>query len=206
MDEKFKKALIQNVCEIENIFNVANIVKDNKMTRYYMPMLLSDIHYLTKMLIDDNTPFHLCALILRNILEQYIEFLYCQEDAEYMEKYFSINLPLNTEVDKDYLESQVKALKKICGEDRFGIGKDSQRMSISAMSKCLEGDIIKKDKKLYQTYSLLSDVCHNSYYVKYLSIVSGSNILNEFREVFASILLSLIDNIKQSVELPNNAV
>lgn len=207
MDENLKKILIQNVCEIERIFKAVNIVEDNKMTRYYMPIFLEDIRCLTNMIIDDSIPFHFCALILRNILEQYIEFLYCQGNAEYMEKYFSINLAPNTKkLDAKDLESLVTALKKICGEDRFGIGEANKRMSISAMTKDLESGVDKKDQKLYQTYSLLADVCHNSYYVKYLDSVSGSNILTEYREVFAGILLGLIEIIKHSVKMPDKVV
>ena len=99
-------------------------------------------------------------LIIRNMLEQLIEFLYLLKNPHHAEEY------LGQTINFEELNRKQSLVKKeeLFGEKRYN--KDGKfRPSVSEMAQ----DIGEKNSKnqnltLYKLYQILSEQCHNSYF------------------------------------------
>ena len=104
-------------------------------------------------------------LIIRDMLEQLVEFLYLLKNPHRTEEYLGCTINLEEVVNIQSLIAKTKSL----GEKRYN--KESHgRPSVSEMAK----DIGEKHSpegtlNLYGLYQLLSDECHNSYYFSLLA-------------------------------------
>lgn len=96
-------------------------------------------------------------LIMRNMLEQLIEFLYVQKNKHLIDEY------LGLKIDIDKLK---EPHTPVDGERRFGQNRyTGSRATISKMAKDI-GEYQSADgaMTLYDVYCILSEKCHNSYF------------------------------------------
>lgn len=96
-------------------------------------------------------------MIIRDMIEQVIEFIYVMKNKAMIPDYLGINAPSN----KLSSQNPIKGFRKLAG-GRFSDG----RKTVSEMAI----DIGEK-KSLYELYQLFSDKCHNSYYFSVLESV-----------------------------------
>lgn len=96
-------------------------------------------------------------LILRNMLEQFIEFLYVQKKRHLVDEY------LGLKIDLDALREKHTPVE---GERNFGKKRyTNNRPSVADMAKNIkEYKATVGTMTLYDTYCVLSERCHNSYF------------------------------------------
>lgn len=104
-------------------------------------------------------------LIIRDMLEQLIEFLYLQKKPDLSDEY------LGLKIDLEALDRKTSIVKKeeMFGDKRYLNG----RPSVSEMAKEID------EKKtgdgrltLYKLYQILSEHCHNSYFSSFLDDIN----------------------------------
>lgn len=140
--------------------------EEKKLSQFkanFIKNLLEDILFL----IDSDGQMNFCMrngnLIIRNMVEQLIEFLYVLRHQELIEEYFGekIAKPIPT---------SVVQLSKELGKLRF----EPERKKIYEMAKDINQ--IKSssgEMTLYDLYTMLSETCHNSYFISWLETVEG---------------------------------
>ena len=103
-------------------------------------------------------------LIMRNMLEQLIEFLYVKKNSHLVDEYLGLKIDLNVLQDKH---------SPVDGERTFGKKRYLEnRPHISEMVKDIgEFKTTKDSLSLYDVYCILSEKCHNSYF---------DSLLNDF--------------------------
>lgn len=110
-------------------------------------------------------------LIIRDMLEQLIEFLYIQKKPDLSDEY------LGLKIDLEALDRKTSIVKKeeMFGDKRYLNG----RPSVSEMAKEIEEKNTCVGKlTLYKLYQILSERCHNSYFSSFLDDInkSGSGV------------------------------
>lgn len=108
-------------------------------------------------------------LIIRDMLEQLIEFLYLQKNPHLADEY--LGLKINFEA----LERKTSIVKKeeLFGEKRYLNG----RPSVSEMAKEIDEKKPGDTKlTLYKLYQILSERCHNSYFSSFLDDINKSGL------------------------------
>ena len=110
-------------------------------------------------------------LIIRDMLEQLIEFLYLLKNPHLAESYLGLTINF-----AEYNRKQ-SAIKKeeLFGEKRYNKGMDS-RPSVSDMAKAIgEKSSGNGNLTLYKLYEILSERCHNAYFSALLDDVNKVN-------------------------------
>lgn len=123
----------------------------------FIKKFLDDIIFLND-LSGKNDFYHRYGyLILRNMLEQLIEFLYVQKNKHLVDEY------LGLKIDLDALKEKHTPVE---GERRFGKERYiNNRPSIAEMTKDIkEYKTTVGTMTLYDVYCILSERCHNSYF------------------------------------------
>lgn len=123
----------------------------------YSEHLLEDIKLLNEM--SGNKLFKLrhANIIMRDMLEQVIEFIYLMKHPETIPEYRGANIDIR----KISTDDPVKGMH-ILGNERFAYG----RKTVSAMAKEInERQSNTNQLALYELYQLLSEECHNSYFI-----------------------------------------
>lgn len=158
-----------DVSVIEALATVLNIATNehklaigtNEENKYLFRMnfiqkFSSDVIFLND-LSDNDVFYHRHAdLIMRNMIEQLIEFLYVSKNEELINEYLGLSINLNELSKKSVVESE-----KSFGGERF----TEKRTSIAKMAKDLgEYNVTKGTMTLYDVYAILSEKCHNSYF------------------------------------------
>lgn len=123
----------------------------------FIKKFLDDVMFLND-LSGRNDFYHRYGyLILRNMLEQLIEFLYVRKNEHLVDEYLGLKINLDAFNEK---------LTPVEGERRFGQKRyTNNRQSVADMARD-----IKEYKEtvgimtLYDVYSILSEQCHNSYF------------------------------------------
>lgn len=135
-------------------------------------------------------------LIIRNMLEQLIEFLYLLKNPHHAEEYLGLTINF------DELNRKQSLVKKeeLFGEKRYN--KDGKsRPSVSEMTQDIgEKSSNNQNLTLYRLYQILSEQCHNSYFSSLIddvnkvhhSIPNGGLSENQLRDVhiMSTIVLS----------------
>ena len=130
-------------------------------------------------------------IIIRDILEQTIEFLYLIKNPDLVDEYFGLKIDLNLINER---ESPLDNLKQFV-RNRF-VGK---RLRISDMARDIEEYSSTDDKlALYSIYRILSEECHNSYYTSMLNEVD--EVSNEFT------IVALIDEQRMYLNWITNSL
>ena len=118
--------------------------------------LLDDVYFLNKSSVQSIFKARHANIILRNMLEQVIEFIYLMKHTELITCYLGVNF----DTTKLTTRNPIKGIHKL-GSKRFGDG----RKSVSEMAQDINEKISSKnDIQLYDLYQLLSEECHNSYF------------------------------------------
>ena len=108
-------------------------------------------------------------LIIRDMLEQLIEFLYLQKNPQFTDEY------LGLKIDLEALERKNSIVKKeeLFGEKRYLNG----RLPVWEMAKEIGEKSAGEGKlTLYKLYQLLSEHCHNSYFSSFLDDINKSDL------------------------------
>lgn len=122
----------------------------------FIQKFTSDIIFLND-LSDKDVFYHRHAdLIMRNMIEHLIEFLYVSKNPGLIYEYLGYSIKLNELPKKNVVESE-----KSFGGDRFV----TRRAKIAQMAKDIgEYKATKGTMTLYDVYVILSEKCHNSYF------------------------------------------
>lgn len=110
-------------------------------------------------------------LIIRDILEQLIEFLYILKNPHLSEEYLGLTINL------EEVKRKQSIVKKegLFGEKRYNKGSDG-RPSVSDMAKAIgEKSSADGSLTLYKLYQILSEQCHNAYFSSLLDDVNKVN-------------------------------
>ena len=136
----------------------------------YIKKFTDDIFFLND--LSGNSNFHVryANLILRNMVEQLIEFLYISKHTELVDEYLGSKISTDNSNKKKFI---VTALRRF-GDYRFS----NRREEVSKMAADIKEKYTKKKNPLtlYNMYSILSDRCHNSYF---------SSLLDDFAKAFS---------------------
>ena len=107
-------------------------------------------------------------LIIRDMLEQLIEFLYLLKNPHHAEEY--LGLTINFEEIKR--KQSIVKKEELFGEKRYNKGSDG-RPSVSDMAKTIgEKSLTDGSLTLYKLYQILSERCHNAYFSSLLDDVN----------------------------------
>lgn len=107
-------------------------------------------------------------LIIRDMLEQLIEFLYLLKNPQFAEEYLGLT------IDFESLNRKKSVVKKeeLFGEKRYNRGMDG-RPSVSDMAAAIgEKSSGNGNLTLYKLYKILSERCHNAYFSSLLDDVN----------------------------------
>lgn len=132
-------------------------------------------------------------MIIRDMIEQVIEFIYLMKNKNTIPDYMGMNTTNNA------LSSQniIKEFHKLAG-GRFSDG----RKSVSEMAQDIgEKNSSPNHRALYEMYQLLSEECHNSYFFSYLDSVGDIETGKEtvaLTEEQAQNLLIVIDRFMET--------
>lgn len=118
--------------------------------------LLEDVEFLNT--LSGNSLFKIrhANIIMRDMLEQVIEFIYLIKHPEIISEYFGSNI----DTDKLLKHKPIKGIHKL-GNERY----TDSRKSVSEMARDInEKNTTPNRPALYDMYQLLSEECHNSYF------------------------------------------
>lgn len=118
--------------------------------------ILEDIVFLNGLSGNKSFRIRHANIIIRDMLEQVIEFIYLMKHEEKIYEYLGLNID-ETSLSE---EEPVEAIKKL-GKQRFTGG----RKSVFFMAKDI-GEAVStlEQMALYDLYRILSEMCHSSYY------------------------------------------
>lgn len=161
------RQLLKSLQGKEKILNTVEFIKIS-----FSENLLEDIEFLNSLSGNPIFKIRHADMILRDILEQVIEFIFLMKHPDTISDYLGLNIDDNSEKSSD----PIKEIHKI-GCKRFKDG----RKSVSAMAK----DIGEKESSsnritLYDIYQLLSEACHNSYFFAGLDDAETAETGKEF--------------------------
>lgn len=124
--------------------------------------ILEDIELLNKLSGNPLFKIRHANLIIRDMIEQVIEFIYLMKNKNMIPDYMGVNSTINA-----LSSNPIKEFHKLAS-GRFSDG----RKSISEMARDIgEKKSLPNHPALYELYQLLSEECHNSYFFSYLDNV-----------------------------------
>lgn len=151
----------------EEILNTIEFIKIS-----FSESLLEDIEFLNSLSGNPIFKIRHAYMILRDMLEQVIEFVFLMKHPDMISDYLGLNIDDNSEKSFD----PIKEIHKI-GSERFKDG----RKSVSAMAKDIgEKESSSNRMTLYDMYQLLSEACHNSYFFAGLDVIETVETGKEF--------------------------
>ena len=119
-------------------------------------------------------------LIIRNMLEQLIEFLYLKKNPQYAEDYLGLSINFD-EVNR---KTSIINKESLFGNKRYHKASDG-RPSVSEMAQDIgEKGSANDNLTLYKLYQILSEQCHNSYF---------SSLVDDVNKVHSSISTSRLN-------------
>ena len=165
-----KSDILENLKqEISNI-NKTLLSKIKKQTDFlystefikitYSENLIEDIDFLNEMSGSPNFKVRYANMIIRDVLEQVIEFIYLLEHTDLIEQFLGANI--NTvDLDEENLIDEYLQF----GGKRYNGG----RKRVSQMASSInENTSVDNTLSLYDIYRILSEQCHNSYFLSTL--------------------------------------
>lgn len=118
--------------------------------------LLEDINYLTTLSGKEIFKPRYAYMILRDMVEQVIEFIYLMKHPDLIAEFMGALIDNNTIT----TNTPVKSTHRL-GNERYSGG----RKSVSEMARDIgEKGVSEKQPALYDVYQILSEECHNSYF------------------------------------------
>lgn len=146
-----------------------------------------DVFFLNKHSEDETFSRRNGNLIIRNMLEQLIEFLYLLKNPYHAEEYLGLTINFK---ELNRKQSLVKK-EELFWEKRYNKNGKS-KLSVSEMAKEIgEKSSTNGNLTLYKLYQILSELCHNSYFSSLLddvnkvhqSISNGGLNENQIRDI-----------------------
>lgn len=132
--------------------------------------ILEDIELLNKLSGNPLFKIRHANIIIRDMVEQVIEFIYLMKNKNMISDYMGVNSTVNASS-----PNPIKEFRKLASE-RFSDG----RKSISEMARDIgEKKSLPNHPALYELYQLLSEECHNSYFFSCLDSVEEVEAGNE---------------------------
>lgn len=200
--ENLKSEIAQKNKELLSVLQKSD---DVLCTKEYLKIafseaLLDDIDFLTTLSGNDKFKSRYADLIIRNLIEQVIEFIYLLKNPEkipdfiglnYNDKNFSINYN-DGKLSDNYIENFRRF-----GSLRYSKGRPSvSKMADNISEKKSHDNTI----SLYELYILFSEDCHNSYYFSTLTALEYEDFcaLTEFQTSF---LITVIDRFLKAYRL-----
>lgn len=105
-------------------------------------------------------------MIIRNMCEQIIEYIFNMNNFKCLKNYFGVDLALEDDMKS---ESNSFEVLKNMGQKRF---EKNKRKSVKYMAKSIgENEELEDRLSLYQIYSLESEEVHNSYFGSFIDLV-----------------------------------
>ena len=133
-----------------------------------------DVFFLNDYSEDNSFSRRYGNLIIRDMLEQLIEFLYLLKNPHLSEEYLGLAIKFDELNRKTSLVNK----EKLFGNERYN-SKSTGRPSVSDMAKDIgEKSSADGSLTLYKLYQILSERCHNAYF---------SSLLDDVNKVHASI-------------------
>lgn len=156
------KILMNRVLEREG-----NILFSTEYIKFsFSKHLLEDINFLTTLSGREMFKPRHAYVILRDMIEQVIEFIYLMKHPELIAEFMGDKI----DISKISMSSPIKSTHRL-GSERYSGG----RKSVSEMAKDIgEKNPSEKQPALYDIYQLLSEECHNSYFFSNLDNLSGT--------------------------------
>lgn len=182
--------LEDTIMEKNKSLNEENI--KNNHSKVFAYLILADIKYIKDNIDKRELPIRYMFFVTRNLCEQIIEYLYCMNNEAYLNEYYNTEIPT---ISIDNLASSVNFIKNIIGQKRF----NGNRERISKMCEEL-GEL---EGTLYQTFSLLSEACHNSYYWEYVTRCGDAQNINvniELKNLLYVVVSRLVNIIDKEYE------
>ena len=143
--------LLKSLQGKKEILNTVEFIKIS-----FSVCLLEDIEFLNNLSGNPIFKIRHAYMVLRDMLEQVIEFIYLMKHPNMISDYLGLNIDDNSEKTPDL----IKQIHKI-GSKRFKDG----RKSVSAMAEDIGEKRSSSNRiSLYDMYQLLSETCHNSYF------------------------------------------
>ena len=159
--------LLKSLQGKEEILNTAEFIKIS-----FSESLLEDIEFLNSLSGKPIFKIRHAYMVLRDMLEQVIEFIFLMKHPDMISDYLGLNIYDNSEKSFD----PIKEIHKI-GSERF---KDGRKL-VSAMAKDIgEKESSSNRMTLYDMYQLLSEACHNSYFFAGLDVIETVETGKEF--------------------------
>lgn len=146
------KTLMDEVIESGN-----NVLASPEYIKFsFSKHLLEDINYLTTLSGKEIFKPRHAYMILRDMVEQVIEFIYLMKHPTLIDEFMGNKIDNN----KIVANMPIKSIHKL-GNERYTGG----RKSVSEMAKDIsEKSLSGKNLALYDVYQILSEECHNSYF------------------------------------------
>ncbi len=133
----------------------------------FIEKFLNDVEFLDSISENDNFYHRYGYMIIRNMLEQLIEFLYVLKNEQLIDEYLGLKINL---------EALNKQHTPVEGERFFGQGRyTKKRPTVNAMVNNIGDNVVKEGMlSLYNLYSILSEKCHNSYFDSWLKDINAT--------------------------------
>ena len=126
----------------------------------YSENLIEDIDFLNEMSGNSNFKVRYANMIIRDVLEQVIEFIYLLKHTDLIEQFFGANI--NTgDLDEENLIDEYLQF----GGKRYNGGRKRVFQMASSIN---ENASVDNTLSLYDNYRILSEQCHNSYFLSTL--------------------------------------
>lgn len=161
------KELIDKVLEKED-----NILFSPEYIKYsFSKHFLEDINFLTTLSNNEIFKLRHAYMILRDMVEQIIEFSYLMKHSELISEFMGDRID-NSKISND----RIVRSSHILGSERYSNG----RVSVSKMAKDIgEKRSANGEMTLYDIYEILSEECHNSYFFSNLDDIGVAHEMGE---------------------------
>lgn len=130
--------------------------------------LIEDLEFLISLSGNKIFKIRHAIIIIRDVLEQTIEFIYLLKNSKIISEYLGSSIELDEDdFDLDDKTNLVEAMSQF-GQSRYSGG----RKTVSKMAEDINEKNPKQDRlSLYQMYKILSEMGHNSYFQAFLEDV-----------------------------------
>ena len=133
----------------------------------FIKQFVEDVHFLSNHSEYESLSQRYGNLIIRDMLEQLIEFLYLQKKPERVNEYLGLTIDLEALGRK----TSIIEKEKLFGDKRYL----NVRPSVSEMAREIEEKNAGDGKlTLYKLYQIFSERCHNSYFSAFLDDINKS--------------------------------
>ena len=156
--------------DLINKGEVANLESVEFLKIVHSGILLEDLKFLCKHSGEQDFECRYADAILRNMVDQVIEFIYLVQNPTLIPNYMSKNYAENPPKENDTAQELISKFKSLSGS-RFG----SKRKNVADMAAAInEKESVTDRLSLYDMFTIFSETNHNSYFIKIISMVGAT--------------------------------